>query len=77
MTKKEELMTMIGKETSDNYSPTFRSKLIAIYDTYCLWEIAPNQWNDEGNEAGRHAGDGQPAATPEPVRSAAGAAGHA
>jgi hypothetical protein len=43
-------MTMIGKETSDNYSPTFRSKLIAIYDTYCLWEIAPNQWNDEGNE---------------------------
>lgn len=50
MTKKEELMTMIGKETSDNYSPTLRSKLIAIYDTYCIWEITPNQWNDEGNE---------------------------
>jgi hypothetical protein len=50
MTKKEELMTMIGKETSDNYSPTLRSKLIAIYDTHCIWEIAPNQWNDEGNE---------------------------
>lgn len=50
MTNKEELMTMIGKETSDNYSPTLRSKLIAIYDTHCIWEIAPNQWNDEGNE---------------------------
>ena len=50
MTKTEELMTMIGKEASDNYSPTLRSKLIAIYDTYCVWEIAPNQWSDKGNE---------------------------
>ena len=50
MTKQEELTPMIGKEASDNFSPTLRSKLVEVTSNGCIWEIAPNQWNDEGNE---------------------------
>jgi hypothetical protein len=41
---------MIGKETSDNFSPTLRSKLIEVTSNGCVWEIAPNDWGTEGNE---------------------------
>lgn len=50
MTKQEELTPMIGKETSDNFSPTLRSKLIEVTSNGCVWEIAPNHWGTEGNE---------------------------
>ena len=50
MTKQEELTPMIGKEASDNFSPTLRSKLIEVTSNGCVWEIAPNQWSDKGND---------------------------
>ena len=50
MTKVEELTPMIGKETSDNYSPTLRAKLIEVTSNGCVFEIAPNHWSNEGNE---------------------------
>lgn len=50
MTKQEELTPMIGKEASDNFSPTLRSKLIEVTSNGCVFEIAPNHWSDKGNE---------------------------
>ena len=47
MTKQEELTPMIGKEASDNFSPTLRSKLVEVTSNGCVWEIAPNQWSDK------------------------------
>ena len=50
MTKQEELTPMIGKEASDNFSPTLRSKLVEVTSNGCVWEITPNQWSDKGND---------------------------
>ena len=50
MTKQEELTPMIGKERTDNFSPTLRSKLVVVTSNGCVWEIAPNDWGTEGNE---------------------------
>ena len=50
MSKVQELTPMISKETSDNYSPTLRAKLIEVTSNGCVFEIAPNHWSNEGNE---------------------------
>ena len=50
LSKVVELTPMIGKETSDNYSPTLRSKLVEVTSNGCVFEIAPNHYTEEGNE---------------------------
>lgn len=38
MDKINELKTVVGKEISQNNSPTLRAKLIKVGKTYCLFE---------------------------------------
>jgi len=47
---KKELIDLVGKEASVNYSPTLRAKLVEVYDANCLWQVTPNQHDEEGND---------------------------
>jgi hypothetical protein len=41
---KSELQKMIGKEASNNHSPTNRAKLLEVNETLCLWEVTSSQY---------------------------------
>ena len=42
MTQREELQTVIGKECTDNWSPTLSSILVKINKHTCTLKITPN-----------------------------------
>jgi hypothetical protein len=46
MDKIAELKTVVGKESSCNYSPTHRSKLIKVGRELCILEVTPAQHGD-------------------------------
>ena len=39
-----ELKSVIGKETSHNYSPTLRAKLVKVGKSYCKWEVSESPY---------------------------------
>ena len=41
-TQREELKAVIGKETSQNFSPTCRGKLLKVNKVYSLFESVPS-----------------------------------
>lgn len=42
--KQQELTDVIGKEVSENYSPTLRAKLIGFNGSKCIMEIVPSPY---------------------------------
>jgi len=60
MSKVEELKSVIGKEVSENFSPTLRAKLLAIDETrgVCIMEVVPSpyegSWAAEQNHTAGH-----------------------
>ena len=44
MNKIEELKAVIGKETSQNFSPTCRGKLLKVNKVYSLFESVPSPY---------------------------------
>lgn len=62
MNKIEELKSVIGKEVSENFSPTLRAKLLAIDETrgggVCIMEVAPSpykgSWSAQQNHTAGH-----------------------
>ena len=62
MNKIEELKSVIGKEVSENFSPTLRAKLLAIDETrsggVCIMEVAPSpyegSWSAQQNHTVGH-----------------------
>ena len=48
MNKVQELMTVIGKEVSENFSPTLRAKLLAIDESrgggVCIMEVVESPY---------------------------------
>jgi hypothetical protein len=50
----EDLKTVIGKETSENRSPTLRAKLVKINETTCTFEVVQSPYRTgEENKIGR------------------------
>ena len=45
MSKIEELKAVIGKETSQNFSPTCRGKLLKVNKVYSLFESVQSPYN--------------------------------
>jgi hypothetical protein len=43
-TQREELKAVIGKETSQNFSPTCRAKLLKVNKVYSLFESVPSPY---------------------------------
>ncbi len=43
-TQREELKAVIGKETSQNFSPTCRGKLLKVNKVYSLFESVPSPY---------------------------------
>ncbi len=62
MNKIEELKSVIGKEVSENFSPTLRAKLLAIDETrgggVCIMEVVPSpykgSWSAQQNHTAGH-----------------------
>lgn len=62
MSKIEELKSVIGKEVSENFSPTLRAKLLAIDETrgggVCIMEVVPSpykrSWSAQQNHTAGH-----------------------
>lgn len=62
MNKIAELKSVIGKEVSENFSPTLRAKLVAIDETrgggVCIMEVVPSpykgSWAAEQNHTAGH-----------------------
>ena len=48
-TLREDLLKVIGEETSENHSPTLRGKLIRVNNTTCTFEVvqSPYRTGDE------------------------------
>jgi len=44
-TQREELKAVIGKETSQNFSPTCRGKLLKVNKVYSLFESVPSPYD--------------------------------
>lgn len=51
MSKIEELKSVIGKEVSENFSPTLRAKLVGFRKNNCVMEVvtSPYKCNTENN----------------------------
>lgn len=62
MTKIEELKSVIGKEVSENFSPTLRAKLLTIDETrgggVCIMEVVESpykgSWSAQQNHTTGH-----------------------
>lgn len=62
MNKIDELKSVIGKEVSENFSPTLRAKLLAIDETrgggVCIMEVTPSpykgSWASQQNHTAGH-----------------------
>jgi hypothetical protein len=62
MSKIEDLKSVIGKEVSENFSPTLRAKLLAIDETrgggVCIMEVVPSpykgSWSAQQNHTAGH-----------------------
>ena len=62
MNKIEELKSVIGKEVSENFSPTLRAKLLAIDETrgggVCVMEVVESpykgSWSAQQNHTAGH-----------------------
>ncbi len=62
MNKIDELKSVIGKEVSENFSPTLRAKLLAIDETrgggVCIMEVVPSpykgSWSAQQNHTAGH-----------------------
>jgi hypothetical protein len=62
MSKIEELKSVIGKEVSENFSPTLRAKLLAIDETrgggVCIMEVVESpykgSWSAQQNHTAGH-----------------------
>ena len=62
MSKIEEIKSVIGKEVSENFSPTLRAKLLAIDETrgggVCIMEVVPSpykgSWSAQQNHTAGH-----------------------
>ena len=56
MNKIEELKSVIGKEVSENHSPTCRGKLIKVNKTTCTFEVvkSPYRSGDESRIGERY-----------------------
>lgn len=53
---REELIAVIGKDTSENHSPTLRGKLIKVNKTTCTFEVvqSPYRVGDENRIGERY-----------------------
>jgi hypothetical protein len=61
MSKIEELKSVIGKEVSENFSPTLRAKLVSINETagICVMEVVKSpypewSWSAQQNHTAGH-----------------------
>jgi hypothetical protein len=60
MSKIEELKSVIGKEVSENFSPTLRAKLVSINETagICVMEVVESpyvgSWSWQQNDTTGH-----------------------
>ena len=55
-TLREDLLKVIGEETSENRSPTLRAKLIRVNNTTCTFEVvqSPYRTGDESKIGKRY-----------------------
>ena len=45
MNQIEELKSVIGKDVSQNQSPTCRARLVSVGKSYCVFESVPSPYN--------------------------------